>query len=557
MSSESWAAFIVASSAGVLLLGFTCFVAALARRYYLRRRIHAEYPHDYYDDDGEAGAFAGVYPGVAWGETASSDGERGTNTQLSPRLLPDQFLALLGHPPYDAWGRVEAEVEAVMHDMVAAVVGANPVPPPRQLQLPPPPRTPQQWARTQARAPLALPAPSGDAVRLVRARSEAHRKQLEGLRAIKRRFMERTKQIYGDEHLSELITMEGAVDSFLRAGKQGAGTRLPAPPPPQGVEQQYGSVGDEQQRSNTGQHAAVGTAGAATAAGAAAAGRDGQLPVASVTTEVEVYDQPPVREGRGGTAGTSLLTHAEEEEVDGILDGVVAGIVKERITALLETQQQQRGGVAAVGDAAGGKQRVPAPPAAAAAVAADGAGRGGGATVPPPSLPTTSLHCIELPPTTFKPSSLIHDSGNTTAMTTMATLDTLDSSHTRLPLRDIAEDRAREWLESSALQGAVERGGTEEEDEGEGDSNDEEESGVGDGDVEEYDEEGMNHWPIATVGVALAHPSASTTVSKISTEDIAERLASLSSEAAGRPRRAPKGTKKSKGGSKQLQPSVE
>lgn len=561
-SSQRWAAIIVASSAGVLVLGFTCFVAALVRRYYLRRRrVHvAGYPDD--DDLEEAAALVGVHPrplgmgrGVAWGETSGGQA-------MAHLHLYEQFRVVQRHPPFDPRGRVEADVLAVVTDMVGAIVGANPVPPPvPPRQLPPLPPSPVPAAHlglyhhpdsecpyprrrqpsspspslgwwhhhphphplhavpspssppgrdggahvmagdapltlperlgmmpsptrgstgwTRQSPPLALPErdrerepDDGAAVRLVRARSEAHRKQLEGLRAIKSRLIERTKQIYGDEQVSELSTVERAVNKLLRvSNKQDvAGSLLPAPPPP--------PVTDERQQRGSCR--------------------------------------------AGDTAGT-WLTRGEEEEVDAVLDGVVGGIVKERITALLETQQQQRRGGAAVG-------------------------LGAGRVAPRSSSSSTTV------PSHSPGASRTFHGGETAATGTKNTTDRRDmpdSSHTRLPLRDIAEDGARERLEASAMRISQER-------EGDGTREDEGE--------DEEDEGGVSYWPAAAAaaaGLAPTRPSPSTSsdaVRSMSAETIAGMLANLPSEAAGRPRRATKGTKiskKEKGSKKKKHPAVE
>lgn len=650
VDSQRWAAVIVASSAGVLLLGFTCFVAALARRCYLRRREGLNHIHvsqnahpDDEDDDEEAAAFLGVQPNpptVAWSEETSSSlswsstwGERKNDTDAQLSLermnLYEQFQAVQRHPPYDSRGRVEAEVVAVAQDMVGAVVSANAAVPSstiRQLSsllnstsspglpgspgvtlqgshvhqqnihlpsplsflqhphaLPSPPQQEQEQEQEQHQQqqqqqhtapshpmvrrtePLALPEPAEggdmvDAVTLVRARSEAHRKQLEGLRAIKKKLIERTKQIFGDEQVQELSTVERAVNKFLRANtQQYAGSLLPAPShqpasPPVTPVTHGTAPGEERGRRGVG-----------------ISNRRGDVR----GDEQQCFDTlgAEAAEMRGGAArrdrhaSTTSLTPVEEAEVDAVLDGMVAGIVKERITALLETRQQRDGRTATRE-----KHRT--------VTAASGSGLRSGSWSGSGSGGSGSKFCL-----TKAVVGAVTDGGargekvDTTLFTaciepaaeaTLTARGALDLSCTKLMLPlcddDIGDDWAGERLETVVLRGAAER---DEQKNNEADDNvvNDDDRGVGCGDEAEGDQEGrrVRLWPAAAaLGTTPTRPSPSPSLSpstsspgnvvsktNLTDEEIAGMLASLpSSEAAGRPRRAMKRTKKFKTGSK-------
>ena len=570
--SQKWAAVIVASSAGLLLLGFACLVAALARRHFLRRRrVHYDVP----DDDEEAALFSGVLPGprgvsVAWGDTASYaavgwKGRGDVKHQHAAMNLYEQFRRVHRHPPYDPRAVVESEVKAVVDDMVSVIVRANPAPPPRTLpplaspstpgtqsfqsqprydaraspgQLPalpppalpllsPPPLTPVEASLPiPTSSPLTLPrTTANDAVRLVRARSEAHRKQLEGLRAIKSRFMERTKQLYGDEMLGELSTVERAVEKFLRANKRQENPLLPEPPQPRGdeVDSRRGDIydvdnGDEGgslgggsegsgRRSQEVQHTSGGAGGGDGDSWRDVA--DGRKPSARRSSGWRS------QEGQAMATKVPSLTPAEEAQVDAALDALVAGVVKERITAVLEMekQRQQRGREQTEGNTAGSYH--PRPPVSPAAVM--GRTEAGGADV---------MHPFEA----SRPRPRLQNGREA-----VVTEPPLDSSRARLSLHDIAEDGARELLETSVLRAGE--------------------------DVVREDDMGGRSSPsggaslwLAAAESGLAQTSSSSSsrpVSNMDAETIVSVLASLPSDGlAGRPRRA---VKKSKNGKKKKQ----
>jgi hypothetical protein len=199
----------VASSAGVMLLGLFILVAALARRLYLHRRVHPLGPGP--DDDDEEEAFYGAQVGQAWGEPFSTaaherllyrggGGSGGGDALGASASLYEQF-GRVQHYSYDPAARVEPDVGAVMQDIIKVLTILPPLPPtaarhPHAMHTPPPARRvmmlpegpagyrlaapPLSPASPQlpAQAP-ALPSPTPDSVRLVRARTEAHRKQLE------------------------------------------------------------------------------------------------------------------------------------------------------------------------------------------------------------------------------------------------------------------------------------------------------------------------------------------------------------------------------------------
>ena len=117
LARQTWAAVIVASSAGVMLLGFFILVAAMARRLYLHRRVHPLGPG--LDDHEEEGAFYGAQPGQAWGEPSSTaaherllyrggGGSGGGDALGASASLYEQF-GRVQHYSYDPAARVEPD----------------------------------------------------------------------------------------------------------------------------------------------------------------------------------------------------------------------------------------------------------------------------------------------------------------------------------------------------------------------------------------------------------------------------------------------------------------
>jgi hypothetical protein len=118
-------------------------------------------------------------------------------------------------------------------------------------------------------------------------------------------------------------------------------------------------------------------------------------------------------------------------------------------------------------------------------------------------------------------------------------LDALGSSHTRLELSEILEDGARESHEHLKTVANVSEPAA-----AAGVDGEDEERAAGDADDDGEQEEAASLWPSAAgLGVARTPPAK---LGALSTKTIAGLMADLPAEAAGRPRRQPKGTKKKK-----------